>query len=76
MGDQILAKQRSELELKNLMIGNEGLLEASQARSQAGAYRMQAKMFGQQARNTLLGGFLGAGGDIGRGLGTYYMLKA
>ena len=68
VGDEILAEQRSELELENLMIGYEGLLEASQARSQAAAYRMQAKMFGQQARNSIIMGFLGAGSSIGQGL--------
>ena len=71
VGDELLAEQRSELELESLLIGYEGRLEASQARSGAGAYRMQAKMLGQQARNTLLGGFLGAGSAIGQGLMMY-----
>lgn len=65
----IQAKQASELELKNLMIGYEGMTEAARARSEAAGYKMEGKMARRRGRAAMIGGFLGAGGTLLTGFG-------
>jgi hypothetical protein len=60
----IQAKQASELELENLMIGYEGATEAARARSEAAGYKMQGKLVRQRGRAEMIGGFMGAGGTL------------
>jgi hypothetical protein len=60
----IQAKQASELELKNLMIGYEGATEAARARSEAAGYKMEGKIARRKGRAGMIGGFLGAGGTL------------
>lgn len=56
-----LALQKSESALQNYMIGYEGRVEANEAMSQGQNYLMQAKSAGISARQSLIGGFFGAG---------------
>ncbi len=60
----IQAKQASELELQNLMIGYEGGIEAGQARSQAEIYKMKSKAARQAGMSGLISGGLTAGGTL------------
>ncbi len=60
----IQAKQASELELENLMIGFEGGIEAGRARSQAEIDRMQAGIYKRKARAERIGGYMGAGATL------------
>jgi hypothetical protein len=70
------AKQASELELGNLMIGYEGMTEAAQARSKATEYRMQAKLAKQRGRAAVIGGFVGgAGAGVSTGISAYGAFK-
>ena len=65
------AKQASELELDNLMIGYEGQLAASRARSQATGYKMEGDFAKQRGKNKMIGSFMGAGGTLLKGFGGY-----
>jgi hypothetical protein len=56
-----LALQKSESALQNYLIGYEGRVEANEALSQAEDYQMQAKWAGIRVRQSLIGGFIGAG---------------
>jgi hypothetical protein len=60
----IQAKQASEFELDNLMIGYEGAEEAARARSEAEGYRMAGKYARQRGRSAMIGGFIGAGSTL------------
>lgn len=60
----LIAKQASESELDNLMIGYEGYLAASRARSQATNYKLQGDLAKQRGRNKMIGSFMGAGGSL------------
>lgn len=60
----IQATQASESEMENLMIGYEGAVKASQARSQGQIDRMQADIYGKSATGALVGGALGAGSTL------------
>jgi len=55
------AAQAAQDELENLMIGYEGQIGASRARSQAAIDRAQGTIYGQRARNARTAGFMGAG---------------
>jgi len=63
----VQAKQASELELKNLMIGYEGAESAQRYRSQAVLDRIQAKIYGQKAGAYRTGGYLNAGTTLLKG---------
>jgi hypothetical protein len=65
------AKQASELELDNLMIGYEGLTEAQRARSQAAGYRLQGSIYKQKAKNLKQAGLIGAGTSLLTGFSSY-----
>ena len=52
------AKQASESELQNLMIGYEGMTEAARARSAATGELMQAKLRKQKGRAAVIGGWI------------------
>ena len=56
-----MALQESELNLENFMIGWEGMADADRAESQAQGYDIQRDMAKLGARQSLIGGFLGAG---------------
>jgi len=56
-----LALQESELELENFLIGQQGQEEINQLVSQAQGYDIMAKQAKKGARQSLVGGFLGAG---------------
>lgn len=58
------AKQASELELENLMIGYEGKIGVSRAKSQATLDKMQASLYRQQGRNRMIGAYMGAGSTL------------
>lgn len=58
------AKQASELELENLMIGYEGKVGAGRAMSQATLDRMQAKLYRQKGRNLAIGSYMKAGSTL------------
>lgn len=57
----IQAKQASESELENLMIGYEGRTEASRARSAAEGYRLEGKMAKQRGKAAKRASYIGAG---------------
>lgn len=63
------AKQASESELENLMIGYAGATEAARARSEAIGYRMAGKLARRRGRAAMIGGFMGAGGTLLSGFG-------
>lgn len=65
------AKQASELELDNLMIGYEGLTEAQRARTAAAGYRMQGSIYKQKAKNFKRAGLIGAGTSLLTGFSSY-----
>lgn len=63
------AKQASEDELSNLMIGSEGAIAAGQQRSQAALDKMQSSIYKTKAKNTMTAGYLKAGGTLLSGFG-------
>jgi hypothetical protein len=65
----IKAKQASEDELTNLMIGYEGATEASRARNAATGYRMEATAAKSRGKSRALGAYMGAGGTLLTGFG-------
>jgi hypothetical protein len=64
------AKQASETELKNLMIGYEGETEASRIRSEAGIERMRGKIARKRGRAESIGRYAEAGGTLLTGFAT------
>jgi hypothetical protein len=60
----IQAKQASESELENLMIGYEGQNQAQYMRSQAGGYGMQSSIYKSKARNIANAGYMNAGSTL------------
>lgn len=70
LGSPLLAAavQASELELKNLLIGQEGQTEAARARSEAEGYRMEGRMARARGRSAFTGSLIGAGGTLLSGL--------
>ena len=71
----IEAKQASELELENLMIGYEGRIGNQAALNQAEMDIMQGKLSRQKGRNLATAGYTGAGRTLLTGLGTMGYLK-
>lgn len=65
----VQAKQASELELENLMIGYEGQVEAERYRSQAAGERYKGKLAKRRGKNEMFGSLLGAGGTLLTGFG-------
>jgi len=65
VGADIIAEQKSQIELENMQIGEEGIIQAGQAQSEGAAYLQQARYYQRQARNSILTGFLGAGSSLG-----------
>jgi hypothetical protein len=63
------AKQASESELENLMIGYGGGVQAAQARSQAAIDRMTGKLAKWRGKAKMIGSFMGAGGTMLAGFG-------
>lgn len=61
------ATQAAEDEMENLMIGYEGQIEASRARSRAAGYRMSGKMAKQRGRSRATSSFIGAGSSLIKG---------
>lgn len=70
---QVLAKQASEFEMQNLMIGYRGVTEAARARSAAELERIQATIYGRRARPVRRAGYIGAGATLLTGFGTMGM---
>lgn len=70
LGSPLLAAavQASELELKNLLIGQEGQTEAARARSEAEGYRMEGRMARARGRSAFTGSLIGMGGTLLGGL--------
>ena len=60
----VQAKQASEYELENLMIGYKGQEEVSQLKSKAALEKMQAKLYGQKAQRLAMGGYMKAGSTL------------
>ncbi len=60
----IQAKQASELELENLVIGFEGGIEAGRAKSQADIDIMQAGIYKRKAKAKRIGGYMEAGATL------------
>ena len=67
----IQAKQASESELSNLMIGYETQIEAQQHRNQAQLDLLQMKILRKSAKYKMIAGFLGAGGYAAQGYNQY-----
>lgn len=65
----LLAEQQSESDLENLMIGYEGRVEASRARSEAGLESYQADVLRQRAKNQRKAGKLAGRSTLITGLG-------
>lgn len=63
----IQAKQASELELENLMIGYESDVEQQGLKQQAAGYRLEGKYAAKRGTSALIGGLLGAGGSLLKG---------
>lgn len=63
----IQAKQASESELDNVMIGYEGGINAQSARSQGTLDTMQAGIYGQRANNAMTSGYMNAGTSLLQG---------
>ena len=61
--------QAEESELEMLLIGYEGQIGASRARSQAELDRMQARIYGKRAGTARTTGYIGAGTTLLRGFG-------
>jgi len=57
----VQARQASEYELENLMIGYEGQIGASRARSEAAGYQMSAQAYRSQASNAMRSAWLNVG---------------
>lgn len=66
----VQAEQAAELELENLMIGYEGQVGVSRAKSAAAGYRMQGEAYGAQAKSARAAGYLGAGTTLLTGFST------
>lgn len=60
----IAAKQASEYELDNLLIGYEGKIGADAARSQAALDTMEGDIALRRGRNQAIGSYIGAGGSL------------
>jgi len=69
----IQAKQASEFELENLMIGYRGQTEAARARSAAEIERMGGKLAMQRGRAAKRAAYIGAGTTLLTGLGAMGM---
>jgi hypothetical protein len=67
----IQAKQASENELSNLMIGYETQIEAEQHRNQAKLDLLQMKILRKSAKYKMIAGFMGAGGYAAQGYSQY-----
>ena len=65
----IEAEQVAENELENLLIGQEGEVQAQRSESQAAGFRLQSSIFKQRASNARIGGFIGAGSSLLTGFG-------
>lgn len=66
---QIQARQASEFEMENLMIGYRGVTEAARARSAAELERTQAKIYGYKAKTVRRAAYLKAGTTLLTGFG-------
>jgi len=66
---QIQAKQASEFEMENLMIGYRGATEAARARSAAEIERMGGKLARQRGKAAKQAGYIGAGATLLTGFG-------
>lgn len=64
----VQAKQASELELDNLMIGYNGIVDAQSLRQGASADRAQGKMYAKAGRNSAMATYMNTGGSILGGL--------
>ena len=68
----VQAKQASELELENLMIGYRGQVGAQRARSQAELDKLQAKIYKRRGKTAERAGYMRAGTTLLRGFGTTF----
>jgi hypothetical protein len=68
----IQAKQASEFELDNLMMGYEGAVNAQTSRSQADMDRMSGKLARQRGKAALNASYMKAGGTALMGFGSAY----
>lgn len=66
---QIQAKQASEFEIENLMIGYRGMTEAERARSAAEMERLGGRLAIQRGRARERAGYIGAGATLLTGFG-------
>lgn len=67
---RLQAKQASEFEMENLMIGYRGATEAARARSAAEITRIQAKVYGRRAKTAKQAGYMRAGTTLLTGFGS------
>lgn len=72
---QIQAKQASEFEMENLMIGYRGMTEAARARSAAEIERMGGELAIQRGRAAEQAAYIGAGATLLTGFGAMGMAK-
>jgi hypothetical protein len=68
----IQAKQASESELENLMIGYEGREQATSLREGAALSRMEGKIARKKGKSSMYSSFIGAGSSLLTGFGTAY----
>jgi len=69
------AKQASEDELSNLLVGYEGSIAAGQQRSQAALDKMQSSVYKTKASNVKTASYMKAGGTLLSGFGGMYSPK-
>jgi len=62
-----LAEQGKQNDLSNLILGYEGEIAASQAKSEAGMLKMQGTMAKSAGKQQMIGSMLGAGGSFLQG---------
>ncbi len=66
---RLQAKQASEFEMENLMIGYRGATEAARARSAAEITRIQAGVYGRRAKTAKQASYMRAGTTLLKGFG-------
>jgi hypothetical protein len=66
----VQAKQASEFEITNIMMGQEGIQQAMAARSGAALSRLEGKIARQRAKNLASASYLSAGGTALSGFGS------
>lgn len=73
---RLQVEQAEQAELRNLLIGYEGQIAASRARSQADILQAQSGLFGKQARAARVAAPIGAGASLLTGFGQVATIRA